>query len=83
MYTVQVSSAALFRGRRQTDDTENNIWSMYGRSNRYGFLIGAKTAPPTQNSKDMLDMRTVTDFKATDTGLTLYTKDGDGYYCER
>ena len=56
---------------------------MYGRSNRYGFLIGAKTAPPTQNSKDMLDMRTVTDFKATDTGLTLYTKDGDGYYCER
>lgn len=47
------------------------------------FLIGAKTAPPTQNSKDMLDMRTVTDFDATDTGLTLYTKDGDGYYCER
>lgn len=47
------------------------------------FLIGAKTAPPTQNSKDMLDMRTVTDFKATDTGLTLYTKDSDGYYCER
>ena len=47
------------------------------------FLIGAKTVPPTQNSKDMLDMRTVTDFKATDTGLTLYTKDGDGYYWER
>lgn len=47
------------------------------------FLIGAKTAPPTQNSKDMLDMRTVTDFKATDTGLTLYTKDGNGYYWER
>lgn len=47
------------------------------------FLIGAKTAPPTQNSKDMLDMRTVTDFKATDTGLTLYTKDGDGYSWER
>lgn len=33
------------------------------------FLIGTKTAPPTQNSKDMLDMRTVTDFKATDTGI--------------
>ena len=47
------------------------------------FLIGMKTAQPTQNSKDMLDMRTVTDFKATDTGLTLYTKDGDGYYWER
>lgn len=47
------------------------------------FLIGTKTAPPTQNSKDMLDMRTVTDFKATDTGLTLYTKDGNGYYWER
>lgn len=47
------------------------------------FLIGTKTAPPTQNSKDMLDMHTVTDFKATDTDLTLYTKDGDGYYWER
>lgn len=47
------------------------------------FLIGTKTTPPTQNSKDILDMRTVTDFKATDTGLTLYTKDGDGYYWER
>ena len=55
---------------------------MYGRSNRYGFF-NWKTAQPTQNSKDMLDMRTVTDFKATDTGLTLYTKDGDGYYWER
>lgn len=48
------------------------------------FLIGTKiNTIPTQNSKDMLDMCTVTDFKATDTGLTLYTKDGDGYYCER
>lgn len=47
------------------------------------FLIGTKTAPPTQNSKDMLDMRTVTDFKATDTDLKLYTKDGDWYYWER
>jgi len=47
------------------------------------FLIGTKTAQPTQNSKDMLDMRTVTDFKATDTDLTLYTKDGDWYYWER
>lgn len=47
------------------------------------FLIGTKTTPPTQNSKDILDMRTVTDFKATDTGVMLYTKDGDGYYWER
>lgn len=47
------------------------------------FLIGAKTAPPTQNSNDMLDMRTVTDFDETDTGIMLYTKDGDGYYWER
>lgn len=47
------------------------------------FLIGAKTAPPTQNSKDILDIRTVTDFDATDTGVMLYTKDGDGYYWGR
>ena len=30
-----------------------------------------------------LDMETVTDFDATETGLTLYTEDGSGYYWER
>lgn len=49
------------------------------------FLIGTKIhpIPATQNSNDMLDMRTVTDFDATDTGIMLYTKDGSGYYWER
>lgn len=30
-----------------------------------------------------IDMRTVTDFKATETGLQLYTANGDGYYWEK
>lgn len=56
------------------------------------FLIGKITAPivvktevisnETKNP-DMLNMNTVTDFKATETGLTLYTKDGSGYYWEK
>ena len=56
------------------------------------FLIGKITAPTvvktevisseTKNT-DMLNMNTVTDFEATETGLTLYTKDGSGYYWEK
>lgn len=30
-----------------------------------------------------IDMRTVTDFTATETGLQIYTDDGNGYYWER
>lgn len=30
-----------------------------------------------------LNMNTVYDFKATETGLMLYTENGDGYYWER
>lgn len=30
-----------------------------------------------------IDMRQVTDFVATDTGLQLYLEDGSGYYWER
>lgn len=30
-----------------------------------------------------IDMRTVTDFDTTETGLQLYTSDSNGYYLER
>lgn len=30
-----------------------------------------------------LDMSSVTDFQATETGLMLYTEDGSGWYWER
>lgn len=30
-----------------------------------------------------IDMRTVTDFEASENGLHLYTNDGNGYYWER
>lgn len=30
-----------------------------------------------------LNMTSVCDFKVTETGLMLYTEDGDGYYWER
>lgn len=30
-----------------------------------------------------IDMRTVIDFKSTESGLQLYTADGNGYYWER
>lgn len=56
------------------------------------FLIGKITAPTVVKTEvissetknpDMLNMNTVTDFEATETGLTLYTKDGSGYYWEK
>ena len=43
------------------------------------FLLG-KSVP---NKENYLNMETVTDFKATETGLMLYTQDGSGYYWER
>lgn len=43
------------------------------------FLLG-KSVPDKEN---YLNMETVTDFKATETGLMLYTANGDGYYWER
>ena len=43
------------------------------------FLLG-KSMPDKEN---YLNMETVTDFDATETGLMLYTANGDGYYWER
>lgn len=43
------------------------------------FLLG-KSVPDKEN---YLDMETVVDFNATETGLMLYTSDGSGYYWER
>lgn len=43
------------------------------------FLLG-KSMPDKEN---YLNMETVTDFDTTETGLTLYTANGDGYYWER
>lgn len=43
------------------------------------FLLG-KSMPDKEN---YLDMETIVDFDATETGLMLYTQDGSGYYWER
>ncbi|MBT9788688.1 hypothetical protein GPK90_04930 [Clostridium sp. MCC344] len=43
------------------------------------FLLG-KSMPDKEN---YINMETVTDFDATETGLMLYTANGDGYYWER
>lgn len=43
------------------------------------FLLG-KSVPDKEN---YLNMETVVDFDATETGLMLYTQDGSGYYWER
>ena len=43
------------------------------------FIIGRSF--PDKNT--YLNMTSVCDFKVTETGLMLYTEDGDGYYWER
>ena len=43
------------------------------------FLLGMDLP----NKENYLNMETVTDFDATETGLMLYTSNGDGYYWER
>lgn len=43
------------------------------------FLLG-KSMPDKEN---YINMESITDFKATETGLMLYTSDGSGYYWER
>lgn len=42
------------------------------------FIGGTKT-----NTENHLNMETVIDFEATETGLMLYTNDGNGYYLEK
>ena len=41
------------------------------------------TASVFIRNPNYLDMSTVTDYQATDTGLMLYTEDGTGWYWER
>ena len=43
------------------------------------FLLG-KSMPDKEN---YINMESVIDFDATETGLMLYTANGDGYYWER
>lgn len=43
------------------------------------FLLG-KSMPDKEN---YINMESITDFDATETGLMLYTRDGSGYYWER
>ena len=43
------------------------------------FLLG-KSMPDKEN---YINMESVVDFDATETGLMLYTANGDGYYWER
>lgn len=41
------------------------------------------TASIFMYNPNYLDMSSVTDFRSTDTGIMLYTEDGNGYYWER
>lgn len=43
------------------------------------FLLG-KSMPDKEN---YINMESITDFDATETGLMLYAQNGDGYYWER
>lgn len=42
------------------------------------FIGGTKT-----NTENSLNMNTVIDYEITETGLMLYTNDGNGYYIEK
>ena len=42
------------------------------------FIGGTKI-----NTENHLNMETVIDFETTETGLMLYTNDGNGYYLEK
>lgn len=41
------------------------------------------TASVFMHNPNYLNMSTVTDFQATETGIMLYTADGSGWYWER
>lgn len=41
------------------------------------------TASILMHKSNYLNMSDVTDFEATETGVTLYTEDGTGWYWER
>ena len=50
-----------------------------------GFFVGMAVPENTSyaDAPDYLDMRSVTDFSATENGLMLYTGDGTGWYWEK
>lgn len=56
-----------------------------------GFALGRYSAGSSayvdtrseEFQNNFVDMRKVTDYSATDTGLYIYLKDGSGYYWER
>lgn len=43
-----------------------------------GFILGTKV-----NTKHSINLNTVIGFDATETGLMLYTDDGNGYYFDK
>lgn len=43
------------------------------------FLLGKSM----HDKENYINMESITDFDATETGLMLYTANGDGYYWER
>lgn len=79
--------------RRKSHESESNLHHRNSSTHIISLFIGKFTAPtviktetPTASqtkNPDMLNMNTVTDFEATETGLTLYTKDGSGFYWEK
>lgn len=62
--------SAYFLGTTQSETTET-IPDSYINTESEEFF------------NNYVDMRTVSDFKATENGLMLYTVDGNGYYWER
>ena len=43
-----------------------------------GFILGTKV-----NTKHSINLNTVVGFDATETGLMIYTNDGNGYYFDK
>lgn len=60
-------------------EKENHIHRTNISTHSECFFVG-KTLPSREK---YLDMETIVDFDATETGLMLYTQDGSGYYWER
>ena len=50
---------------------------------RYSASASAYVDTGSEFQNNFVDMRKVTDYSATDTGLYIYLEDGTGYYWER
>lgn len=69
-----VSTAAFLFGKSQTEITTETVEVV-----PEGYI----NMQSDEFFNNYIDMREVTDFEATETGLCIYLENGDGYYWER